>query len=66
MGVVETVLAEFELSDGTNYRVEYNEGGEVHVHVDSMRVDMSAREFREFASVVEEGDVKLVADKELD
>lgn len=66
MGIVETVLAEFELTDGTSYRVEFNEGGVVHVHVDSMRIDMSAREFEEFASVLAEGYTELAADKEFE
>lgn len=65
MGIIESILAEFELSDDTNYRIEYNEGGIIHMHVDSIRVDFSQREFETFAEVVEEGHKKLKKDKNL-
>lgn len=65
MGIIESILAEFELSDGTDYRVEYNEGDIIHMHVDAIRVDFSQDEFEEFAEVVEEGHKKLKEDKSI-
>lgn len=64
MGIIESVLASFELSDETDYRIEYNEGDVIHMHIDSVRLDLSPEEFREFASIVEEGWEILEEDKE--
>lgn len=65
MGIIESILAEFELSNGTEYRIEYNEGDIIHMHVDAIRVDLSQEEFEEFADVVEEGHRKLKQDKSI-
>lgn len=55
MGIIEQELAEFELSDGSHYRVEYNEDGAVHMHIDGVRIVFSTEEFSRFVSTVEEG-----------
>jgi hypothetical protein len=65
MGIIESVLADFKLSDGTEYRIEYNEGDVIHMHVDSFRVDFSQDEFEEFAKVIIEGNEKLQEDKSI-
>lgn len=66
MGIVESILAEFELSDSVKYRVEYNEGDIIHMHIDSLRIDFSEEEFMEFADVVEEGYKNLQKDKNIE
>jgi len=66
MGIIEDTLAEFTLSDGTEYRVEYNEGGIIHIHIDSMRIDLTEDEFVEFSSVILEGSNKLKKSKEVE
>ena len=63
MGIIESVLAEFETTDGTEYRIEYNEGDIVHMHIDSLRIDFSKQEFLEFATVIVNGRSKLEKDK---
>lgn len=65
MGIVEETLADFRLTDGTDVRVEYNEGDIIHLHVDCVRIDMSVDEFLTFADVVVEGHEQLLTDKDL-
>lgn len=55
MGIVERELAEFNLSDGSHYRVEYNEDETIHMHIDGVRIVFSTEEFKRFVSAVEEG-----------
>lgn len=66
MGVVEDLLAEFQLSDGSHYRVEYNKGDEIHLHVDSIRIDSDPEEFADFAEVITEARDELIEIKNLD
>lgn len=66
MGIVKNLLAEFELSDGEVYRIEYNEGDVIHIHVGSMRIGMSKSEFLEFADTISDGYEQLSEDKNLD
>lgn len=66
MGIVEQELAEFELSDGSECRIELNRTGMIHVHVHNVRLDMSPEEFEHFADVVGDARRKLIRIKELD
>lgn len=66
MGIVEQRLADFELSDGTEYEIEYNEGDKIHVHVNSMRLDLSLNEFQQLASVVGDAKTELERTKDLE
>lgn len=66
MGIVEQVLAEFELSDGTSYRIELNRNGRIHLHVDTVRIDMTPEEFQYFTEVVCEARDNLVDIKEIE
>lgn len=52
MGIIEKELAAFTLSDNIAYKIEYNAGDVIHLHVDKIRVDFSVREFKEFSSVI--------------
>ncbi|MEF8785099.1 MAG: hypothetical protein V5A45_04135 [Haloarculaceae archaeon] len=52
MGIVERELAEFELSDGTEYRIELNRNGRIHLHVDTVRLDLTIDELEQFTRVV--------------
>ncbi len=65
MGIIEEILAEFELENGERYRIEYNTGDVIHVHIDSIRIDMSVDEFRSFVSAIDEGMVQLMEEKDL-
>ena len=55
MGIVETELAAFELSDGTEVRIEYNKGDVIHLHYGSVRFDLTPAEFDEFATTIGAG-----------
>lgn len=59
MGIVETELAAFELSAFESVRIEHNANGDVHLHLDDVRLDLSPREFERFASAVEEARATL-------
>lgn len=54
MGIVEAELAAFELSAFESVRIEHNANGDVHLHLDDVRVDLSPREFDQLAAAVEE------------
>ena len=64
MGIVETELAIFELSDGQECRVELNADETIHIHVGNVRIDMSPDEFRHFASTVTDARETLHETKE--
>ncbi|WP_181687171.1 hypothetical protein [Halorhabdus salina] len=64
MGIIEETLAEFELSDGTEYTVEYNADGTIHMHIDSLRIVFSTEEFERFVRTVSEGHTTLDEMKE--
>jgi hypothetical protein len=65
MGIVERELGSVVLSDGTEYTFEYNEGGTIHIHIDSMRVDMSVSEFLEMNETVQNAHDQLETDKNM-
>lgn len=66
MGIVEQELAEFELSDGSEYRIELNRNGRIHLHVDTVRLDLTIDEFEQFALVVSAARERLEETKGLD
>lgn len=59
MGIVKKELTEFELSDGTEYRIELNRNGRIHLHVDTVRMDLSVDELEQFTRVVTEAREQL-------
>lgn len=59
MGIVESILAEFQLSSGSEYRVEYNESGRVHIHVNSFTIVLTPAEFLDLVDLIEEAHVEL-------
>lgn len=66
MGIVERELAEFELSDGTEYRIELNRNERIHLHVDSVRMDLTVDELEQFVRVVSEAKERLEEKKHLE
>ena len=58
MGIVKSNLAEF-MADGMEFRVELNESGEVHIHIDALRIDMSKSEYNTFRSHVIQANEQL-------
>lgn len=63
MGIVEAELAAFQLSTGQEHVVEYNAGGKIHLHVDTVRIDLTPEEFDHFVSVVLAAEERLDATK---
>lgn len=59
MGIVKEELADFELSDGTQFTMELNESGSIHIHIDNIRYDMVPEEFDHFADVIEQAQHEL-------
>lgn len=53
MGIVEEKLAEFEIN-GTEYIVEYNHHGAVHLHTGNLRIDLSPRELQQLSETLQE------------
>lgn len=66
MGIVESELAVFELADGTGYRIELNRNERIHLHVETVRIDMTVEEFEYFVEVVSEAKEELLETKALD
>lgn len=65
MGIVEKELADFELSDGTEYRIELNRNERIHVHIDNVRFDMTIEEFRHFTEIISEAKKTLIDVKDM-
>lgn len=59
MGIVEDELANFELSDGTTWTIELNESGQIHLHIDNLKIQLSQSEFHNIVDAI------AVADSEL-
>ena len=66
MGIVERELANFELSDGSEYRIELNRNGRIHLHVDNVRMDMTVDELEHFTNVIADAKDELVDIKALE
>lgn len=64
MGIVKKVLASFELPDGRTCRIEENVGGEIHIHIGDIRLDLTADELEDFAEIVGEARETLHDTKE--
>lgn len=52
MGIVKKELSVFKLSDSRSCRIEENIGGEIHVHIGNIRIDITPAELEEFAEVL--------------
>lgn len=65
MGIVEEELANFELSTGTQYRLELNRNGIIHLHIGEIRLDMTVDEFEHFVEVISEAKHNLIEEKDL-
>lgn len=59
MGIVENQLAEFTLSDGSEWRIEYNANETVHIHIDNIRIVKTREEFLEFVETLQNGHRRL-------
>lgn len=66
MGIVDELLAEFDLATLGHCRIEADVNDSVHLHLGSVRVELSEREFRELVSTVEDAQARLRAVKALD
>lgn len=60
MGIVETELASFELSEIESCRVERNANGDIHLHLDQLRIELSPAEFDHFVTVVQQAHDNLL------
>lgn len=65
MGIVDRNLGTFELDGFGTCEIEYNTNGIVHLHLGDVRLELSPKEFRQFATVVAEARDTLVQRKEL-
>lgn len=65
MGIIKEELGSVELSDETEFTFEYNEGGTIHIHIDSIRIDMSVSEFLKMNDAVQNARDQLEKDKDL-
>lgn len=59
MGIVEDELANFQLSDGTRWTIELNKSGQIHIHMDNLKIQLSQDEFCEIVDAI------AVADSEI-
>jgi len=66
MGIVNKLLAECELEDNTECRIERNQGGKIHIHIGKMRIDMTKKELDHFIDVVVEGRDELIEIKDIE
>lgn len=59
MGIVDELLAEFELTSIERCRIEQDVNGTIHIHLDGFRLELSPHEFEEFVAIVEEAQQQL-------
>jgi hypothetical protein len=59
MGIVEEELVNFKLTSGESIRIELNEGGGFHLHIDNILIPLSEEEIWRLAESVEKADSKL-------
>jgi len=64
MAIIKQLLAEFTTPDGIEYRIEYNENGYIHLHMDHVRIDLTPEEFLELAGTITEARTCLVERKD--
>ncbi|MFC6733859.1 hypothetical protein [Haladaptatus sp. DYSN1] len=55
MGIVETTLSEFDLSELAPCKIEQDTSGIIHLHLGSFRIEVTPEEFEDIVHVVEEG-----------
>lgn len=65
MGIVDRNLGTFELDGFGTCEIEYNTNGIVHLHLGDVRLELSPKEFRQFATVVTEARDTLIQRKQL-
>ncbi len=66
MGIVDELLAEFDHETLGHCRIEGDVNGTVHLHLGHLRIELSAREFRQFVSVIEQAQTRLHSLKALE
>jgi len=66
MGIVENKLADFEMSDGANWTIELNRSGQIHIHIDNLKIQLSQEEFSEIVDTVAKADSELRELKKLE
>lgn len=66
MGVIEELLADFELPDeSTACRIEINDKGRVDLHMDQFQLTFTEDEYEEFAEVIVKARDELKQKKDL-
>lgn len=65
MGIIKATFADFELSDGTEYRIELNKPDQIHLHIDNFKFKLTIEEFIEFSETVEAAEEALISKKKL-
>lgn len=66
MGIVDELLAEFDHETLGHCRIEADVNGTVHLHLGTLRIELSAREFRQFVAVIEQAQARLHELKDLE
>lgn len=59
MGIVETDLAEFELTELNTCKIEQDTSGVIHLHLGSIRLELTPEEFDHFVTVIDRGRAQL-------
>lgn len=59
MGIVKLVLGEFKLENGTEYTIEYNESGIIHIHMDEITLAFEKQSFKHLVDLVKEANAQL-------
>lgn len=60
MGIVEEVLLTMEMDDNEDLIVERNVKGDIHLHIGSIRVQLSPAEFNELRQAIINAHQKLI------
>lgn len=63
MGIVDETLAEFELSAFDHCEIEQDVNGSIHVHLDSIRIELSPEEFVYLVELLEDAQQTLQENK---
>jgi len=58
MGIIEKELSNFNIED-LEGQIELNRGEILHVHIGNFRLDLTIKEFKEFAEVIEKSSESL-------
>lgn len=60
MGIVIKELVNFNLSDGDHYRIEFTIDGRIHIHINSLQINLSLREYYELGKNISDAHKKLL------